>query len=267
MFKYDYSFLKILVDELYSISQESGKLTNEFSKKAIEQWLKKPEIPAFRKWVDEMYLDVIPTFVMADFKRYIKRDFYEIFIIELHQLLNVFDYFSTFYTKIDNKSGFLKETGIDLNIKEAYIAYTKAALPDFLKELYDLKIVVDIADFKEVQKTLINKITKALKFEDEEKYMDYIYMLDETISDFMEDINEDGFLVYPEQLEEANKFLKFLIIFQSFIYYSILLFETLEFEQLASIGIYDYDNKLYYSERMERLDWDRNFDDYMTGKK
>ncbi|PTD32265.1 hypothetical protein [Mycoplasma mycoides] len=103
MFKYHGNFLKILVDELYLISQQSGKKISEFSKKAVEQWLKKPNISTFRKWINQIESKTTPKFVVADLKKIIQSDFYEIIVIRLQKLLSLFNDFSFWYKTFDKK--------------------------------------------------------------------------------------------------------------------------------------------------------------------
>ncbi|WP_230453488.1 hypothetical protein [Mycoplasma mycoides] len=265
MFKYHGNFLKILVDELYLISQQPGKKISEFSKKAVEQWLKKPNISTFRKWINQIESKTTPKFVVADLKKIIQSDFYEIIVIRLQKLLSFFDDFSFWYKTFDKKNpNFCDEYGVDLNIRETFLYLTRTYLTNSLKTLIDLNPSTKL---EYMRYDLVELIKIALESDTNEIFIEYLYEIDEVLSECIDEIDDDGFWYIKNQLDLANEFIKFIIIFQTYLYYAILIFEFLEFDQLLNIGIFDFANKVYVAKRMQQIDWDKNFDDYMMGKK
>ncbi|WP_237023620.1 hypothetical protein [Mycoplasma mycoides] len=114
---------------------------------------------------------------------------------------------------------------------------------------------------------LVELIKIALESDTNEIFIEYLYEIDEVLSECIDEIDDDDFWYIKNQLDLANEFIKFIIIFQTYLYYAILIFELLEFDQLLNIGIFDFANKVYVAKRMQQIDWDKNFDDYMMGKK
>ncbi|WP_347938208.1 hypothetical protein VQY18_02930 [Mycoplasma feriruminatoris] len=265
MFKYEDNFLKIFVEELYLISQQSGGKISEFSKKAIQQWINKPDLKSFRKWINRIESKTTKDFVVADLKKIIQSDFYEIIVIRLQKLLSFFDNFSLFYDVLDKHNpNFCDEYGVDLNIRETFVLLLRSYLQIILDDL----IKIDPSDKLEYMKSdLIELISEAILSDTNKMFVEYVYDIDETLSDCIDEIDDDGFWYIENQLDKANEFIKFIIQSQTFIYYAILVVEILEFDQLLNVGIFDFKNKLYVAKRMQQIDWDLHFDEYMRGKK
>ncbi|AGJ90580.1 hypothetical protein [Mycoplasma putrefaciens] len=251
MFIYDKALKQILEDELLILENTVNWEPNYF-KEIKDKWQKDNDIANFKKWIDTYFPETKVKLISESTDN--NQDLNDLFLIRLEVLLSVISEFEDFYQKPKPKSrvfDHVDEFGVDLKIRDTFYELAKTYVDYFIEQLKQLDTIKEFDFFYEGFLKALKKVKKAQSITDS---IDKIYSIEEILSDFVDAVEEKDFELLPSEVQDANEFLNFMIFCQTIIYYLILIYETLEFLELKKIGIFDYENKLYYSERNDELE-------------
>ncbi|UWD34734.1 hypothetical protein NX779_02870 [Mycoplasma cottewii] len=251
MFKYDDALKKIVDDELLIIV-DTAQSQPDFLYSLRSQWKDLNDFKKFEKWIEESFPKIKAIFISESNKP--DEDYNELLLVRLRTLLKVVKDFLQTYQNLqskDNNHDHVNEFGVDIQIRNSFYELIIDYVKSFIKEL---KITKNIKEFDFFSIKLLETFTKLLKTDSVSDCIDRVYSTEEILSDFIDAVEERDFELLPYEIVNANSFLTFVIYVQTTIYYLILIYETLEFKELEKIGIEDYENKLYYSERNDQVE-------------
>ncbi|MDQ0567482.1 hypothetical protein [Mycoplasma yeatsii] len=251
MFKYDDALKKIVDDELLIIV-DAAQSQPDFLYSLRSKWKDLNDFKKFENWIEESFPTIKAIFISETNKP--DEDYNELLLVRLKTLLKVEREFLETYQNLqskDNNYDHVNEFGVDIKIRNSFYELVDQYTKNFIEEL---KITKNIKEFDFFSGKLLESFIRILKADTVSDCIDKVYSTEEILSDFIDAVEERDFELLPHEIVDANNFLTFIIYVQTIIYYLILIYETLEFIELQKIGIEDYENKLYYSERNDQLE-------------
>ncbi|KNG79566.1 hypothetical protein [Mycoplasma sp. HU2014] len=251
MFKHDNALKKIVDDELLIIV-DAAQSEPDFLYSLRSKWKDLNDFKKFENWIEESFPKIKAIFISETNKP--DEDYNELLLVRLRTLLKVEKEFLETYQNLqlkDNNYDHVNEFGVDVQIRNSFYELVIEYAKTFVEEL---KTTENIKEFEFFSGKLLDSFIRVLKAESVSDCIDKVYSTEEILSDFIDAVEERDFELLPSEIINANNFLSFVIYAQTIIYYLILIYETLEFNELQKIGIEDYENKLYYSERNDQVE-------------
>ncbi|WP_026389620.1 hypothetical protein [[Acholeplasma] multilocale] len=251
-FNYDKPFWELIDDEVFLIEYYPDFKYDPMSKAVGEVWRDKKTIEPFREWLSEMFTTIKPIFIGPDDVE-LSDGIGEMIIIRLNAFTTVLADFKELYLELLNECEGnipMNEFGMDSLVQKTFIELAKEYMRDYKSNLEKIELVEPFMPFAN---EVIRDVNKALKLESREDIIEAVYMMQETLAEYIESLDDQDLDVCPQEIGMANVFLKFITYIETITYYLMLTYETLLLAEERHVGIDDYDNKLVVIEREDRI--------------
>ncbi|WP_031543322.1 hypothetical protein [Mesoplasma photuris] len=250
-FEYEKDFFDIVDDEVFLIEYYPEFKGEPTAKLIGDKWREIFNYSEYREYISDIFSKIKPVFIGLESDQ-LPDGVSDMLIIRMNALTTVAYDYQQFYLTLLEEYGSkpLNELGIDALIDRTYFELMNAYVESFQNTLLNMEIVEPFSLFYKDLKNFFEDFQVA---KTSEQVNEKIYLIQESLSDFIDSLDETDIDLDPEEIALANVFLKFATYIETIIYYLIVVHETLQDKAEKNAGLVNDELKLYILERDERI--------------